>query len=89
MDRLLLRPAEAAEALGVSRSRVYELIQQGELPSLRIGGVVRVPVEGLRDWIEAQLGTDPAPAATAPPTAKPPRPTARGHKSSPQSAAAV
>ena len=55
MDRLLLRPIEAAEAIGVGRSKVYELLASGELPSLRIGGSVRVPVDALRAWIARQL----------------------------------
>ena len=38
MDRLLLRPAEAAEAIGIGRSKVYELLASGDLPSIR--GVV-------------------------------------------------
>ena len=38
MDRLLLRPAEAAEAIGIGRSKVYELLASGDLPSIRIGG---------------------------------------------------
>ena len=52
MDKLLLRPLEAAEAIGIGRSKVYELLASGELPSLRIGGSVRVPVDKLREWIE-------------------------------------
>ena len=44
MDRLLLRPTEAAEAIGIGRSKVYELLASGDLPSIRIGGVIRVPV---------------------------------------------
>jgi excisionase family DNA binding protein len=52
MDRMLLRPAEAAEAIGVGRSKVYELLASGELPSIRIGGSVRVPLDKLREWIE-------------------------------------
>ena len=54
MDRLLLllRPTEAAEAIGVGRSKCYELIASGELPSIRIGGSVRVLVDALRAWIE-------------------------------------
>ena len=54
MDRLLLllRPAEAAEALGVSRSKIYELISRGDVPSIRVGASVRVPVDALRLWIE-------------------------------------
>jgi excisionase family DNA binding protein len=55
MDRLLLRPMEAAEAIGVGRSKVYELLASGELPSIRIGGSVRVPVGALQRWIDRQL----------------------------------
>jgi excisionase family DNA binding protein len=55
MDRLLLRPAEAAEAIGVSRSRVYELLASGELPSIRVGRTVRVPVAALHAWINEHL----------------------------------
>ena len=31
MDRLLLRPAEAAETIGIGRSKVYELLASGDL----------------------------------------------------------
>lgn len=54
-DRLLLRPAETADAIGVSRSRAYELIASGEIPSIRIGGSVRVPVDSLKAWIARRL----------------------------------
>lgn len=53
--RIALRPAEAAEAIGIGRSKVYELLASGELPSIRIGGSVRVPVDALRAWIDRQL----------------------------------
>lgn len=55
MDRLLLRPTEAAEAIGIGRSKIYELLASGDLPSIRIGGSVRVPVDALRAWIDRQL----------------------------------
>jgi excisionase family DNA binding protein len=55
MDQLLLRPMEAAEAIGVGRSKVYELLASGELPSIRISGSVRVPVDKLREWIARRL----------------------------------
>ena len=57
MDRLLLRPAETAAAIGIGRSKVYELLRSGELPSIRIGGSVRVPVDALRAWIDRQIET--------------------------------
>lgn len=54
--KLLLRPAEAADAIGVSRSRIYELIASGDVPSIRIGrGSVRVPIEELRAWISQHV----------------------------------
>ena len=55
IERLLYRPAEAAIAIGVSRSRMYELITSGEIPSVRLGGTWRVPVESLRQWIKEHL----------------------------------
>lgn len=55
MERLLLRPIEAAEAIGVGRSKMYELLASGELPSVRIGCSVRVPVDALRAWIARQV----------------------------------
>jgi len=57
MDKLLLRPVEAAEVIGISRTKIYELLARGELPSVRIGASVRVPVEALRAWIARQLDT--------------------------------
>jgi excisionase family DNA binding protein len=55
MDRLLLRPAEAAEAIGVGRNKLYELVASGELPSIRVGASVRIPVDALRAWIDRRL----------------------------------
>jgi len=55
MERLLLRPVEAAEAIGVTRSKIYELRASGDLPSVRIGASMRVPVDALRAWIAEQL----------------------------------
>jgi excisionase family DNA binding protein len=54
-DRLLYRPAEAADAIGVSRARAYELIAEGVIPSIKIGASIRVPVEALRAWIDRQV----------------------------------
>ncbi len=51
MEKLLLRPTEAAEVLGLGRSKVYELLASGALPAVRIGASVRVPAEALRRWV--------------------------------------
>lgn len=51
MEKLLLRPAEAAEVLGMSRSRVYELMRARVLPTVRVGLSRRIPVSALKAWI--------------------------------------
>jgi excisionase family DNA binding protein len=55
----LLRPTEVAVRLGVSRSKVYALIQQNRIPSVRVLGSVRVPERALERWIERNT-VDPA-----------------------------
>ena len=55
MEQLLLRPIEAAEVLGIGRSKIYELIAAGHVPSIRIGGSQRIPAEALRRWIDSQI----------------------------------
>ena len=51
MDKLLLTPTEAASALGIGRSKLYELLQTGELASVRIGACRRVPAEALHSFL--------------------------------------
>lgn len=51
-ERLLLKPAEAADAMGIGRSKVYELIASGTIPSVKVGGSTRVPLAQLREWID-------------------------------------
>ena len=52
MDKLLLTPTEAANALGIGRSKVYELLQTGQLQSVHIGACRRVPAEALTAFLE-------------------------------------
>lgn len=54
-EKLLYKPSEFAEAIGCSRAHAYELIAAGKVPSIRIGGMVRVPVAALREWVSQQL----------------------------------
>ncbi len=50
--RLLLRVPEVAKALGLGRTKVYELIATGELPVIRLGRAVRISVTALQKWVE-------------------------------------
>lgn len=49
---LLLTVEQAAQVLAISRSKIYALIQSGELPSLRIGGSRRVTPSAVRAFVE-------------------------------------
>jgi len=53
-QRLLLRPEEAAQRLGISRAVVYELMSAGRIESLTIGKSRRIEVRALDRFIEAQ-----------------------------------
>jgi excisionase family DNA binding protein len=53
VERVLLRPEEAAQALGVSRTTVFELIRSGALRSVKIGAARRVSATALADYVAA------------------------------------
>lgn len=46
-DRLLLRIEEAADRLGIGRSLMYRLVLSGEVESIRVGRLRRIPVDSL------------------------------------------
>lgn len=54
VERLCYRPSEVAEALGISRSRCYELLAAGVIPSLRLGNSIRVSATALREFVDQQ-----------------------------------
>jgi excisionase family DNA binding protein len=62
MPRLLLTPTEAAEALGIGRSKLYELIGTGVIESVLIGAARRIPIEALTAYVAAlrEIAIQPA-----------------------------
>lgn len=64
-DRLLLTVEEAADRLGIGRSLMYELIGRGEIASIRVGRLRRVPMESLSEYVAAMRHKEqhPDPAA--------------------------
>lgn len=48
VDAMLLRVSEVAALLSLSRSHVYRMIQDGEIPVRRLGRTVRVE----RAWVD-------------------------------------
>ena len=55
MEKLLLRPTEAADQLGITRSKLYELLASGEVPSIKIGKSRRIPADALKKWVNEQM----------------------------------
>jgi excisionase family DNA binding protein len=51
---LLLNALEAGRLLSISRSKVLDLAARGQIPSIRIGGSVRIPRDLLITWIDGQ-----------------------------------
>jgi excisionase family DNA binding protein len=52
MEKLLLKPEEAAAVLGIGRSKMYELLAAGLVESVRIGSCRRVPRAALEVFVE-------------------------------------
>jgi len=53
--KLLLTPDEAAQALGISRAKLYPMLMRGEIASMRIGGSRRVPLLALERFIDENV----------------------------------
>jgi excisionase family DNA binding protein len=51
--KLLLTPTEAARALGIGRSKLYELLAKGVVPSVTIGTCRRIVASDLDAYIES------------------------------------
>lgn len=54
---------EAARRLGVGRTTMYALLASGEIPSVTIGRLRRIPAEALNEYVAAR--TQPARSTVA------------------------
>ena len=66
MDPLAVSAPEAARLLGISKPKVYELMNRDDFPAFRIGGRTLISVEGLREWVRAQSNKNTALSAATP-----------------------
>ncbi len=53
----LLKPEDVTSILNISLSFTYQLIQQGELPSIHIGRSVRIRPQDLENFINSRIST--------------------------------
>lgn len=53
--RLAYTIKEAAEMLGLSKSRLYEMVQFDEIPYMKIGGKILLPKKELESWLKQRV----------------------------------
>ncbi|MGD0780762.1 MAG: helix-turn-helix domain-containing protein [Dehalococcoidales bacterium] len=51
MEKLTLNVSDAAIKLGVSRPSLYQAIKRGEIPVIRIGHRVLIPIAALERYL--------------------------------------
>lgn len=65
VERLLYTTEEAAAALGIGVTKMKELISSGDLRSVKVGSLRRIPVSSLQEYVqllrlEQAVGLPPA-----------------------------
>ena len=49
--KMTLSVREAAEMIGISKPKMYELIREGEIPSIHVGKKIVIARQALLDWL--------------------------------------
>jgi excisionase family DNA binding protein len=57
-EKILLSLREVAERLSLGKTKVYELVQRGQLSHIHIGRAVRVPTSALEAFVQRRLEED-------------------------------
>lgn len=58
MEKLTLSVPEAAKALGISKTKMYELARRSDFPSFAVGKRLLVSAPGLVKWVASQAGIE-------------------------------
>ena len=53
-ERLLLSVVEAADRLGIGRTLMYELLTSGQIESVHVGRLHKIPAEALAAFVDRQ-----------------------------------
>ena len=51
-EKLVLSVPEAAEVLGISKSKMYEIVRIKGFPAIRVGKRVLINAKRLEDWLD-------------------------------------
>jgi excisionase family DNA binding protein len=60
VEPLVVRPREACKMLSIGRTRLYELLRDGEIESYRHGRSRRIPIASIRRFIGRQIEDAPS-----------------------------
>lgn len=58
LPTLLLTPEEAFRAVRIKRAKGFQMLASGEIPSIKIGRLRRIPVQALRAWVHQKVSED-------------------------------
>lgn len=58
-----LTVAEAARRVGIGRTKMYEYVSTGEIASVKIGSLRRIPAEAVNEFLARRLGAGDLTAA--------------------------
>ena len=54
IERLLYTTLEARQSIGVGETTFKSMLAKGEIESVKIGRLRRIPADALKDWVERQ-----------------------------------
>jgi excisionase family DNA binding protein len=61
MKPLFIKPVDAAKLLGTGKSKLYAMLAAGQIPSVKIAGMTRIPLAALENLAaEAMCQTEVA-----------------------------
>ena len=58
METKLLTPSDVAEVLKISKAKAYALLKSGDIPTVRIGALVRVRQQDLERYVNEKVNQD-------------------------------
>ena len=57
-SKLCMTTDEAATQLNISKSKLYQLLRENAIPSIRVGHKILIPTEELKEWLHTQSTHD-------------------------------
>ncbi len=58
MEKLVYTVNETAQILNIGMNKAYELVQQHQIPNLRVGRKILIPKQSLEKWLAKSTDKD-------------------------------